>query len=412
MAKVSFDGLNKTINILPGVISIDVASELYSEWKRWLLIGDNSKWEQAFRTSGGDPTNPEQTAFTPQYFFLINGWVLSCSTGNKVSVQTNLYPDDGDFNRMLVQTNDSAIVISNSDSPIVASDLEKALAYSGIVYVNSNAAESGTSYPYGTTAQPVNNMGDALSVASIFGIQNFHVVGTINVNMDASEFQVTGGAGETRIIFDGNYTHTSGVYKKCTIEGDLKDSSDLIFSGCHFEDGIENVSGQIFNTGFRGSFKIQDNSDVLFIDCYSELAGLASPTLIMPDNSLSVNNVSFRGYKGGLLVQGFTGSNMNATISYASGKCTLDSNNTNGYISVRNIPFNALIDNSNGTTVDTESLLSSQKTLDDALKKIEYSDHVVIDIVNGSAGTIYPIGTQAEPVNNLADAITNRICFK
>jgi hypothetical protein len=406
MAKVSFDGLNKQIHILPGVTSIDVASELYSEWKRWLITGDNSKWEQAFRTSGGDPTNPDQTSFTPQYFFLMNGWQVEGSTGETIIISTNLYPDDGDFDAMLVQSNNTSINLQLSNSPVVSSDLEKALAYGGMVYVNSFVTESGTSYPYGTTARPVSNMIDAIAVAAQFGIQKFHVVGTITVTGDYDRFEVFGGAGETEIIINGNVTLSNGVFKKCTIIGDLNGSYGMIYTGCHFADGLENLSGQVFNTGFRGSFKIKENADILMIDCYSEIGGAGSPTLIMPDNPASSNNIALRGYMGGLLVKGFKGAGMNGTISFISGKCTLDSTNTGGYVSIRNIPFNAFTNNSNGTTVDTDSLLASQKTLSDAVKKIEYSQSIIIDTVNGFAGAAYPSGTASHPVNNLADAHT------
>ena len=44
----------------------------YSEYKEWLLAGDNAKYLPAYRVVGGDPTI-DVNKITP-YFFLLNGW--------------------------------------------------------------------------------------------------------------------------------------------------------------------------------------------------------------------------------------------------------------------------------------------------------------------------------------------------
>lgn len=148
------------------------------------------------------------------------------------------------------------------------------------------------------------------------------------------------------------------------------------------------------------------------IDCYSEIGGAGSPTLIMPDNIASVNNIAFRGYMGGLLVQGFKGSNVSgvatmvATFALNSGKIRLDDTNVGGRISVRGFPTTAFYDSSAGTEVDTDSLTASGNALDEALETITYNGVVVYDSDHGQAGTEYPIGTHETPVNNFTDMKT------
>jgi hypothetical protein len=66
-----FDGTARTMTIDSGSPNV-VMRELYSEWKQWVKVGDNSKYLSAFRTIGGDPTVAGQTA--PAYFFATNGW--------------------------------------------------------------------------------------------------------------------------------------------------------------------------------------------------------------------------------------------------------------------------------------------------------------------------------------------------
>lgn len=56
-----------------GVFAFSVY-ELYSEWKRWVQVGDNSKYPEAFRTIGGDPIGSGQSIGF--YLFMRNdlGW--------------------------------------------------------------------------------------------------------------------------------------------------------------------------------------------------------------------------------------------------------------------------------------------------------------------------------------------------
>lgn len=421
--KVTFDGPNKLIHIKAGVTSINVAIDLYSKWKLWVKDEGGAIWDAAFTTTGGEPTNPDATQFTPQYFFLVAPWALECSTGLSVSIQTNLYPDDGDFNRMLVITNNSNIAIRLSDAPVVRSELEKALEYGGIVYINSNATETGSSYPYGTSAKPVNNALDAKLVGELYGISNYHLIGALYLAgaVTLDNFEIEGAVG-ARVWSNGEPTLTNGRVRSCILSGDIgTNATEMEFIDCSLADGILNISGQWFNSGFQGSFQIAPNVNILMIGCYSEIGGAGAPTLIMPDDVNSVNNIAFRGYMGGLLVQGFKGPNgrdgngdpdplnpatMVATISLDTGKVKLDSTNVGGAISVRGFPTTAFTDNSNGTYVDTNSLIASGPQLEEALQNITFDGKVIIDSVNGVDGTDYPIGTLGTPVKNIADAIT------
>lgn len=114
---VTFDGPNKKIIVNQGVTDIDVGPDLYSEWKRWVTIGTNSKYPQAFRTFGGDITSPGQSA--PRYYFLMNGWRVVID-GQYVRVKTNLYSDDGQSPFILLNGGEVSNTIS--DSPTIFVD--------------------------------------------------------------------------------------------------------------------------------------------------------------------------------------------------------------------------------------------------------------------------------------------------
>lgn len=68
-------------------------SDIYFDWKRWVMQKDNSKYLSAFKYVGGDPT------LTGQYlgitFFLINGWKFRPSNNDQTLVIVgNIYTDD------------------------------------------------------------------------------------------------------------------------------------------------------------------------------------------------------------------------------------------------------------------------------------------------------------------------------
>ena len=113
--KATFDGPNKIITIVNGETEIDAQRDLYSAWKRWVLIDDNAKYLQAFRTVGGDPMGAGQTVSA--YFFLLNGWrVRSWEGDHFLTVDGNLFVDEGG-SPFIPTLGDHQIVISLVVSP-------------------------------------------------------------------------------------------------------------------------------------------------------------------------------------------------------------------------------------------------------------------------------------------------------
>lgn len=69
-----FDGSAKLIILEAADGNTVSVVDLYSRWKDWVLLSDNSKWPQAFEPLGGDPIDPGAGTSVPLYAFLINGW--------------------------------------------------------------------------------------------------------------------------------------------------------------------------------------------------------------------------------------------------------------------------------------------------------------------------------------------------
>jgi hypothetical protein len=88
--KVTFDGINKKIYVAPSVSSISVKADIYSSWKEWMQLYDNSKFLPAIRTIGGDNVGSGQ--YAGDIYFLVNGWQIVLD--HLVEVQGTLYHDD------------------------------------------------------------------------------------------------------------------------------------------------------------------------------------------------------------------------------------------------------------------------------------------------------------------------------
>lgn len=97
MTDFLFDGPTKIIQEPAGVgdTSFDVGEDLYSAWKRWLLLSDNAKYDPAFAVEGGTPIGATGL-FTGTTYILVNGWkVKPANHDHQLFLNGNLYSSDG-----------------------------------------------------------------------------------------------------------------------------------------------------------------------------------------------------------------------------------------------------------------------------------------------------------------------------
>lgn len=87
--KCTFDGDNKLIYINPGETEVYVKEDIYSGWKEWIQVRDNSKYIDAFRTTGGDPVGGG--LYAGDIYFTVNGWKIVIQ--EQVNVTGIIYDD-------------------------------------------------------------------------------------------------------------------------------------------------------------------------------------------------------------------------------------------------------------------------------------------------------------------------------
>ena len=109
--KCIFDGDNKLIYVNPNESEISVKEDVYSGWKEWVAVRENSKYPPAIRTTGGDPI-PGTNQFTGDTYFLINGWRFLID--HSLNIDGVIYSDD--FPSPFVQQSGTQIVTNKVSS--------------------------------------------------------------------------------------------------------------------------------------------------------------------------------------------------------------------------------------------------------------------------------------------------------
>ena len=128
MSKVTFHGNQRLIFINNTVSEINVRVDLYSEWKKWIITGNNTKYSPAFRYAGGDLIL--DNTLSPETYVLLNGWKISLSHDCVV---------------------DGIIITESGVTPFVSNTASIAVVTNRTN--NSSQNNGGSSGPYPTTAQ-------------------------------------------------------------------------------------------------------------------------------------------------------------------------------------------------------------------------------------------------------------------
>lgn len=349
MANV-FDGPNKRILIDSLDPNVDVR-RLYSEWKEWVILSDNAKFEQAFRSIGGDPTIPGQTA--PAYYFLENDWKVIVD-GFDATFSFNLYSSDA--SSPLITQNLGTAQIFNSDVGIVSSTVEQALDYAGRVTIDTINGTPGSTYPSGTPGQPVNNLADAVTIAESFSIKELYVLqGTLNINQNIGGYFVRGSSPLNVSVFlvPGGFCANTR-FEDVFIEGASSETDPVHIERCSVGD-LFSFQGFMLQCGLRGTVSCAAIDSAVIWDCASQVPGSGSPTLDM--RSGIPTSVNLRAYSGGLRVINCNTPDDVASLEFVAGRCTIESSCVTGNLSVRGNCD--LVDNSAGTTVDVSAHMQS-----------------------------------------------------
>lgn len=336
--KVTFDGPAKLIRVETGIIDLDFSVDVYSAWKRWIALSDNAKFPEAVRTVGGDPISDVKSLGAT--FFLLNGWRLKPYEGShRLSINGNVFTDPAGSSIITPTTGNFNVTvemfISNlSDSTLAQmSEIEHA-SFNGVVSINTLSGIAGTLYPIGTPTMPVNNIDDALLIASSKGLTDIFIregAIAITASHDISFLTFIGRDATNSIVS----METGAVIQDCmfqnvTITGDFGGQHTRV-ENCII-DNVTNFCGSVMGSTLKGVVALGGINDVSFIQCYDGV----NPGSVNVDMGGSGRKVEFRDYFGGLTLSNKTGTE-ECTINFSAGRLSIANTVTAGTIVVRGV---------------------------------------------------------------------------
>lgn len=113
--RVTFDGVNRIIRINFGETCIDFQEDIYSNWKEWVLVGNNARYAEAMRVTGGERTT--STTRVGITYFLINGWRIKPFEGDhELKITGNFYTEEIDQNPFVPPEGNFQVVINRMSS--------------------------------------------------------------------------------------------------------------------------------------------------------------------------------------------------------------------------------------------------------------------------------------------------------
>jgi hypothetical protein len=97
MSSISINPSGMCIYLNCGIGETEVTfqvSDIYEEWKDWVLLSDNSKYLQAMDSAGGEPLGGSESLGRAYFLLTSNGWKICPSTTEpevKIILQGNLF---------------------------------------------------------------------------------------------------------------------------------------------------------------------------------------------------------------------------------------------------------------------------------------------------------------------------------
>jgi hypothetical protein len=229
----------------------------------------------------------------------------------------------------------------------------QAAAFGGKVCLDQNAVQSGITFPFGTRGNPVNNVADALAIASGRGIC---------VILLLSDTTLGSGDFSSGYCFEGDQTNilltlqaapnvTNCEFKNLTIQGDLDGANTL--RECSILN-LNYFNGFIWQCGFGGTVTLFGTATAVILQCFSFVAGAGPgqyPTIDLGGNHETP--LVIRDWNGGLGIANASSQSASCSIDMSSGRVIFEDTITAGTYTVRGIvSSDGVVDNSGpGTTV-------------------------------------------------------------
>lgn len=287
---------------------------------------------------------------------IINGYTVTFEDGqyavNLVGANSNV----GD----VVNVNQVSVRSANSAGLTYSKEVEDQSFNDARVYINTITGNPGILFPRGTPGDPVNNWHDALDIITTRDLpKRIFLRGQLVLDSDdvLDDFDIEGSSAELAQIDFGDASTDSLVVSACGMSGDT--NGPMVADTASSFSNINSFEGSMIDCGIKDVITFGGAGPHAFINCYSLVAGTATPVLdcaSYPNFDLSVRN-----YSGGLELRNLVSGNI--TVDLNSGHVKLAASCTGGTIVIRGV--GKLTDNSAGSTIEKSGLAQEAVWLSD-----------------------------------------------
>lgn len=224
------------------------------------------------------------------------------------------------------------------------------------------------SFPLGTESDPVSNLADARTLADFYGIKGFHIErGNFSLDQDYEYWEFRGNLDATNSIITLNGMSIDGSgFVSLTITGTGTGAAGM--REC-VVNGTTGISLAVKDTYFSGTTTIPSGGFCTVIQGGSVVAGTGTPII---SYGATGGTMQFRGWSGGLELQGSDEAGQNCSVDLLSGRLVIGATNTAGVIVVRGCGHKD--DSAAGAVtivdlglVDAEQLQAARKVLTNTL---------------------------------------------
>ena len=242
-------------------------------------------------------------------------------------------------------------------------------SFEGKVTLDAANGRSGTGGLIGSAGDPVNNIVDALAIATTRGLKELKIIGTYTIpsGQDLSGLTIAGeGPATSFISFSPNITTNYCEVHDATISGQVANIAEFVNVNIVT---LTDVGQLNLHTTFVDclisssiTFNANRTGGLVFVNCDSAVAGQSTPYI---DLAGSVLSVVLRDYIGGIEFRNISNGNV-GSIDIGSGQVIFHSTCTDGDFVVRG--GTKIVDNSTGTftvTNETDSWLNPLENYND-----------------------------------------------
>ena len=382
------------------VVDFDIQIDLYSDMKEIWVSNEVLRKVRFPVSSVGGNDLPGSKVLGDTYFIDPEWKIRPYEGSHRFRVNGNFYSTDGS-SPFIATTGSHNVFMEHQVSNLVDSTVQQLpeieyASFGGHVTLDETATTSGTDYPFGTPRQPVNNLTDAMIIASGRGFSELFIVGDalIDNGGDYTGMTFTGESMTKSVL---TVSSAANVVRAEFYEAHMAGTLDgeALLNHCIL-DNLDYVSGKVENCVLEaGVIQLGGNVQADFLNCWSGEAGSGSPCI---DCGGSGQSLTVRNYSGGLLLTNKTGMTDKVSVDLISGQVKVDLTTvTAGEIVIRGV--GKVVDYATGKWLPSGTYGNLTLTNETLFGQMLQEVHQILELDKNNPVTAGPDGISTNDIN-------------